>query len=160
MVGNSNGQLVALIEIKLSRDTVNSVGLIPRRLPFTTSNTIVKTFRHAIALDERRAKFKANLWNQPNAKEAKLGVKGQKPDVSEAGNGANGESTPAVAKDKKPKKPKKTGTLKSMERQFSESSAKPTNILEVRLFSFSPEVKHITYLTFRCGSLDAIVVRL
>ncbi|KAH0586678.1 hypothetical protein H2248_007895 [Termitomyces sp. 'cryptogamus'] len=64
-------------------DTVNSVGLIPRRLPFTTSNTIVRTFRHAISLDERRAKFKANLWNRPNDKEAKMGIKGQTPDVSE-----------------------------------------------------------------------------
>jgi len=55
-------------------DTVNSVGLIPKRLPFTTSNTIVKTFRHAVSLDEHRAKFKANLWNRPNAEEAKLGL--------------------------------------------------------------------------------------
>ena len=47
------------------RDTVNSVGLIPRWLPFTASNTIVRTFRHAISLDERRAKFKTNLWNIP-----------------------------------------------------------------------------------------------
>ncbi|KAF4596096.1 hypothetical protein EYR38_007470 [Pleurotus pulmonarius] len=53
-------------------DTVDSVGLIPRRLPFTTSNTIVRTFRHAVALDERRAKFKANHWNRPNAKEQTL----------------------------------------------------------------------------------------
>src|ERR1700733_9234994 len=43
------------------RDTVDAVGLFPRRLPFTTSNTIVKTFRHALSLDERRAKYKANL---------------------------------------------------------------------------------------------------
>ncbi|PPQ62874.1 hypothetical protein CVT24_006272 [Panaeolus cyanescens] len=53
-------------------DTVSSVGIIPRRLPFTTSNTVVKTFRHAVSLDERRAKFKANLWNRPNKKEQKL----------------------------------------------------------------------------------------
>jgi uncharacterized protein (DUF2235 family) len=58
----------------LHRDTVNSVGLIPRRLPFTTSNKVVKTFRHAVALDERRAKFKANLWNRPNPKEQLLSV--------------------------------------------------------------------------------------
>ncbi|TFK65481.1 hypothetical protein BDN72DRAFT_860594 [Pluteus cervinus] len=45
-------------------DTVDSVGLIPKRLPFTTSNTIIKTFRHAISFDERRAKFKPNLWNK------------------------------------------------------------------------------------------------
>ncbi|KAJ7058675.1 hypothetical protein C8F01DRAFT_1059392 [Mycena amicta] len=55
-------------------DTVSSVGLIPRRLPFTTSNTIVRTFRHAMALDERRAKFKVNLWNRPNHQEQKLGI--------------------------------------------------------------------------------------
>lgn len=54
-------------------DTVNSVGLLPKRLPFTTSNTIVRTFRHAVSLDERRAKFKANLWNRPNPTEQCLG---------------------------------------------------------------------------------------
>ncbi|KAJ3812985.1 hypothetical protein F5876DRAFT_63523 [Lentinula aff. lateritia] len=55
-------------------DTVNSVGIIPKRLPFTSSNTIVRTFRHAVSLDERRAKFKANLWNRPNAHEETLGI--------------------------------------------------------------------------------------
>ncbi|KAF7364570.1 DUF2235 domain-containing protein [Mycena venus] len=58
-------------------DTVNSVGLIPKRLPFTTSNTIVRTFRHAISLDERRAKFKPNLWNRPNSKEKLLSISDQ-----------------------------------------------------------------------------------
>jgi len=48
-------------------DTVDSVGLIPKRLPFTASNTIVRTFRHAIALDERRGKFRPNLWNLPHS---------------------------------------------------------------------------------------------
>jgi len=52
---------------------VDSVGLIPKRLPFTTSNTIVRTFRHAVSLDERRAKFKPNLWNRPTEAEQKLG---------------------------------------------------------------------------------------
>ena len=36
------------------RDTVDSVGLIPRRLPFTKVDDNIKYFRHAIALDERR----------------------------------------------------------------------------------------------------------
>jgi uncharacterized protein (DUF2235 family) len=58
-----------------NRDTVDSVGIIPKRLPFTTSNTIVRTFRHAVSLDERRAKFKANLWNRPSAEEATFGSK-------------------------------------------------------------------------------------
>jgi len=47
------------------RDTVDSVGIIPKQLPFTGSNRIVRTFRHALSLDERRAKFKANMWNRP-----------------------------------------------------------------------------------------------
>jgi uncharacterized protein (DUF2235 family) len=37
--------------------------LWPRHLPFTSSNRIVRTFRHALALDEHRAKFKANVWH-------------------------------------------------------------------------------------------------
>lgn len=52
---------------------MDSVGLIPKRLPFTTSNTIVRTFRHAVSLDERRSKFKVNLWNRPTEDEQKLG---------------------------------------------------------------------------------------
>ncbi|KAG8965881.1 hypothetical protein FRC03_012812 [Tulasnella sp. 419] len=47
-------------------DTVSSVGiLIPRHLPFASSNSIVKTFRHALALDERRARFKPSVWQRP-----------------------------------------------------------------------------------------------
>lgn len=53
---------------------MDSVGLIPKRLPFTTSNTIVRTFRHAVSLDERRAKFKANLWNRPTSNESDKGT--------------------------------------------------------------------------------------
>lgn len=51
------------------RDTVSSVGLIPRSLPFTGSNAIVRTFRHAIALDERRAKFATSFWPRMTARE-------------------------------------------------------------------------------------------
>ena len=52
--------------------------MIPRALPFTTSNTVVHTFRHAISLDERRAKFKANLWNRPEKHEELLSISDQK----------------------------------------------------------------------------------
>ncbi|CAE6393187.1 unnamed protein product [Rhizoctonia solani] len=49
-------------------DTVSSVGLLwPRHLPFTSSNSIVKTFRHAVSLDEHRAKFKQNVWHVHSA---------------------------------------------------------------------------------------------
>jgi Uncharacterized alpha/beta hydrolase domain (DUF2235) len=44
------------------RDTVSSVGIIPQQLPFAVSNSSIRYFRHAISLDERRAKFKAVLW--------------------------------------------------------------------------------------------------
>ncbi|CAO1625578.1 unnamed protein product [Parajaminaea phylloscopi] len=53
-------------------DTVASVGFIPRILPFAKShNTCVRYFRHALALDERRAKFKANHWYQRHPDNAK-----------------------------------------------------------------------------------------
>ena len=51
-----------------------SVGLIPHRLPFVSSNTAIRYFRHGVSLDERRAKFKANLYNRPTDEETKLGV--------------------------------------------------------------------------------------
>ena len=44
------------------RDTVASVGLIPREHPYTSVNYGVKCFRHALALDERRARFRPDMW--------------------------------------------------------------------------------------------------
>jgi len=38
-------------------DTVQSVGMIPKHLPFSGSNNAIEHFRHALALDERRVKF-------------------------------------------------------------------------------------------------------
>ena len=45
------------------RDTVCSVGVIPRTLPFIAHNTAIRTFRHALSLDERRVKFKADYFH-------------------------------------------------------------------------------------------------
>ncbi|KLO20166.1 hypothetical protein SCHPADRAFT_32706 [Schizopora paradoxa] len=45
-------------------DTVDSVGLVPRHIPFTKHNSCVKTFRHAMSLDEHRVKFKPNLFDK------------------------------------------------------------------------------------------------
>jgi uncharacterized protein (DUF2235 family) len=44
---------------------VSSVGWIenPLRLPFTASNADIAIGRHAIAIDERRAFFRSNLWH-------------------------------------------------------------------------------------------------
>lgn len=96
--------------------------MIPRRLPFTTSNTVVRTFRHAIALDERRSKFKANLWNKPNPAEQLLSITDQ-----------------AIEKDAKKKKKKEHSnghehghsSLKALERKYSKDKTAETNVDEV-----------------------------
>ena len=67
-----------LFDVKLRRfhrDTVGSVGVIPKRLPFTTFNTHVKHFRQALALDEHRIRFKPNFFNRPTPEEVALGLK-------------------------------------------------------------------------------------
>lgn len=57
-------------------DSVASVGLIPRQLPLSSTPTNKsRYFRHAMALDERRAKFKVcrhqtKTWDQINKKRA------------------------------------------------------------------------------------------
>ncbi|KAI0268250.1 hypothetical protein BC834DRAFT_683471 [Gloeopeniophorella convolvens] len=55
-------------------DTVASVGCFPRHLPFTTSNHAVRFFRHAISLDERRGRFKANHWQVLHPDDQKKGT--------------------------------------------------------------------------------------
>jgi hypothetical protein len=56
-------------------DCVASVGFIPRKLPFSKSPTNhVRHFRHAMALDEHRAKFKVCQWQHQDPD------KGQTPD--------------------------------------------------------------------------------
>jgi len=45
-------------------DTVSSLGLVPKSLPVTTPTTMTRVFRHALSLDERRAKFQPNFWKE------------------------------------------------------------------------------------------------
>ncbi|KFY69452.1 hypothetical protein V496_00221 [Pseudogymnoascus sp. VKM F-4515 (FW-2607)] len=67
-------------------DCVASVGFIPRTLPFskTPTNTI-RHFRHAMALDEHRAKFKVCQWQHqdivvdPATEKAKIESKPSRP---------------------------------------------------------------------------------
>ena len=56
----------------------------------------MRTFRHAVSLDERRAKFKPNLWNLPNAEEAKLGSKPKSTSTATASR-ALSSASPAAA---------------------------------------------------------------
>ncbi|KAG5649691.1 hypothetical protein H0H81_002474, partial [Sphagnurus paluster] len=123
-------------------DTVDSVGLFPKRLPFTTSNTIVRTFRHAVALDERRAKFKANLWNRPNADEQQYGVQPPpQPPVTESPKPivhvkqrSGTLPLPKLPTTMKPQKHKETVNeekLSNFERVYSQKARTPTDIEEV-----------------------------
>jgi len=112
-------------------DTVNSVGFVPRRLPFTTSNTIVRTFRHALALDERRAKFKANHWHgldfdyKEPPSQATLHAR-EKPKKNVANqNGTGGE--PVGDPNKKGRNTK----LRNYEQKFSLPAKHPTDVEEV-----------------------------
>ena len=54
---------------------MGSVGVIPKRLPFTTFNSHVKYFRQALALDEHRVRFRPNFFNRPTPEELALGLK-------------------------------------------------------------------------------------
>lgn len=48
------------------RDTVSAVGIYPRndKHPYTSVNYATKYFRHALALDERRIRFRPQTWHE------------------------------------------------------------------------------------------------
>ncbi|KAI6031125.1 hypothetical protein PISMIDRAFT_441682 [Pisolithus microcarpus 441] len=61
-------------------DTVNSVGIIPRRLPFTKANNQIRFFRHALSLDEHRIRFMPSFYHRSTQADNELGVqKGEMP---------------------------------------------------------------------------------
>ncbi|KAJ7029899.1 hypothetical protein C8F04DRAFT_1187255 [Mycena alexandri] len=63
---SSNNVKKPFVEFLGCWDSVNSVGTVDNiKLDYTATNDIVRMFRHAVALDERRAKFKQNMWSQP-----------------------------------------------------------------------------------------------
>jgi len=95
-----------------SRDTVGSVGVVPKRLPFTTFNTHVKHFRHALALDEHRVRFKPNFFNRPTREEMELGLKW-------------GELRTEH------QKPHRLKTLRELERQYMSGGQHYTDVEEV-----------------------------
>jgi uncharacterized protein (DUF2235 family) len=109
------------------RDTVGSVGLLPgRRLPFTKSDNHIRFFRHAISLDERRARFKVNLWNRPTEEEHKKGIKkGTMPRHKTPSCNPHGGTTKSAKSDKSHKQ-----SLNDLEKKFTESD-KPTDAEEV-----------------------------
>ncbi|KZT19040.1 hypothetical protein NEOLEDRAFT_1078676 [Neolentinus lepideus HHB14362 ss-1] len=107
-------------------DTVCSVGLIPRTLPFTTSNTAVKYFRHALSLDERRVKFKQNCWNRPTEEQLKLGT--QPGDMPKS----NAQEKSKVVEEKKnTKEVHRKMTANTLERVYGHDYQRETDVLEV-----------------------------
>jgi uncharacterized protein (DUF2235 family) len=58
-------------------DTVSSVGWIenPLKLPFTAYNPDIAIGRHAVAIDEKRAFFRTNLWFPPNSPSTQTDLK-------------------------------------------------------------------------------------
>lgn len=66
----------------LRRDSVCSVGVIPHTLPFTNSNSAIRYFRHAMALDESRAAYQVNHWHPGNPHDPEC-FHNQKTDVRE-----------------------------------------------------------------------------
>ncbi|KAF9002750.1 hypothetical protein BDQ17DRAFT_1390688 [Cyathus striatus] len=102
------------IELLAVWDTVGSVGVIPKRLPFTTFNTHVKHFRHALALDEHRVRFTPNFFNRPTPMELEHGLKW-------------GEFHKATAN--KPGQRRKT--MRDLEKQYSQGGEHLTDVEEV-----------------------------
>jgi uncharacterized protein (DUF2235 family) len=112
------------------RDTVDSVGIIPRRLPFSMSNTIVRTFRHAIALDERRAKFKPSFWAKLSHKESHLSYTDQADERREKREQARKTHSKKSSKDGKEGHDTKN-CLVSLENRYSAVKHAPTDVEEV-----------------------------
>jgi uncharacterized protein (DUF2235 family) len=106
------------------RDTVCSVGFIPRYLPFVTSNSSIQYFRHALALDERRAKFMPNYHRSWVHDE----------DPSSAEEGAVSPTTPNESESKKQKKNtrgRQRTSQEQLEESINRSTGRKTDSLEV-----------------------------
>ncbi|EDR03434.1 uncharacterized protein LACBIDRAFT_307300 [Laccaria bicolor S238N-H82] len=79
-------------------DTVASIGF-GGELPFSKANRSIKIFRHALSLDEHRAKFQPNLFHRPGPTEASEWSGNQHPKTGPEATGdltsaAPGSSTP------------------------------------------------------------------
>ncbi|KFY27869.1 hypothetical protein V493_03250 [Pseudogymnoascus sp. VKM F-4281 (FW-2241)] len=105
-------------------DCVASVGFIPRTLPFskTPTNTI-RHFRHAMALDEHRAKFKVCQWQHKDTSAAPADSKPKKTKPSRP------RKMPTSTSDPKGLAPKQNGFLKrsssTPDFKFKRSSTAP-----------------------------------
>ena len=74
------------------------------------------TFRHALSLDERRARFKANLWNRLRTEEELLSISEQKLAEHEDESGTTHHHK---------------HTLRMLEHIYGKDRRKPTDVDEV-----------------------------
>ncbi|KAG2037506.1 hypothetical protein BDR03DRAFT_956759 [Suillus americanus] len=119
-------------------DTVSSVGIIPKRLPFTASNSSIKYFRHAISLDEHRVRFKPNHCIRPTEEHKKRGVQRDHmprsirrhvPDLQELKHGKGSPDSEATKKSHH-----RHESQDEMEQRFASTESEPiteTNVEEV-----------------------------
>ncbi|KAG5645997.1 hypothetical protein DXG03_004599 [Asterophora parasitica] len=83
-------------------DTVASVGVLrSRTLPFTSSNKAIKTFRHALSLDEHRAKFRPTTFHRPSPHQAgaKLDPESASPVLNREGGRGSSEGSSSLTSD-------------------------------------------------------------
>jgi len=101
------------------------VGIIAsRRLPFTTSNTVVRVFRHAISLDERRAKFQPKTWSKPTKEESTLSVTDQEIELMKR---TGDQARQSASKSKRGP----DGSLRMLEKKYGGERSAPTDVKEV-----------------------------
>jgi uncharacterized protein (DUF2235 family) len=134
-------ELSHIVDAFYFRDTVCSVGILSgRRLPFTASNNHIRFFRHAISLDERRARFKVNLWHRPTEEDHKKVIpKGTMPRHKTPSSQPQGDTTKSAKSDNSHKK-----SLNDLEREFTDSD-RHTDVEEV-WFSHQQNQGHLDSL--------------
>lgn len=114
-----------------NRDTVASVGIVPHYLPFVKNNTAIRYFRHALALDERRAKF-TPLYHFSTAQKCEKLEPDMKP---AAGLSALKEATGAFAgggaEEGYENLSRETAELLKYEKAVNEATGQTTDVLEV-----------------------------
>lgn len=119
-----------IITYKLSnnRDTVASVGLVSKELPFVANNSAIRVFRHAISLDEHRVKFIPSFYKHtPNE-----GPRGEEIDGTEPVVQASLDKVQTKKNGKKPKRLRAHRSESQMwEDSINASYGEKTNALEV-----------------------------
>jgi uncharacterized protein (DUF2235 family) len=102
-------------------DTVASVGVVAgRTLPFSNANRGVKIFRHALSLDEHRAKFQPNLYHRPGCTEASEQSENQHPKTGPEATGDLTSAAPVSSTTDEPQRQASLGHTSLTGKRFTE----------------------------------------